>query len=183
MSRLSFLKEDGKGNIYGENGDETMDVEDEKANPFAIKQLVNFDLYLEQKVNTLPERKQPEESKKFTMKLNSGSSNKPISRKKAKENVENFNQKRKFQQTIEQFVDIFSKRQKAQEVSDEYFKSYHDFEIITTNASSLENKRSRYFLGLLKEEAFERISERHNARAQQQLESAAPSSVNEESDC
>ena len=107
----------------------------------------------------------------------------PIGRKKAKENVDNFNQKRKFQQTIEQFVDIFSKRQKAQEVSDEDFKSYHDFEIITTNASSLEDERSRYFLGLLKEEAFERISERRNARAQQQLESAAPSSVNEESDC
>ncbi|KAG1460789.1 hypothetical protein G6F56_005867 [Rhizopus delemar] len=106
----------------------------------------------------------------------------PIGRKKAKENVEKFNQKRKLQQTIKQFVDIFSKRQKAQEVSDEDFKLYHDFEIITTNTTSLEDERRRYFLVLLKEEAFGCMSERRNARAQQQLKSAAPSSVNEESD-
>ena len=47
MSKLVFFKEDGKGNIYDENGNEAMDVVDEKLDPFAIKQLVNLDLYLE----------------------------------------------------------------------------------------------------------------------------------------
>ncbi|KAG1588174.1 hypothetical protein G6F47_010726 [Rhizopus delemar] len=58
MSKLVFFKEDGKGNIYDENGDEAMDVVDEKPDPFAIKQLVNLDSYLEQKVNTLPDQEQ-----------------------------------------------------------------------------------------------------------------------------
>jgi hypothetical protein len=40
MSKLVFFKKDGKGNIYGENGNETMDVVDEKPDPFAIKQLL-----------------------------------------------------------------------------------------------------------------------------------------------
>ena len=51
-------------------------VVDEKLDPFAIKQLVNFYSYLEQKVNTLPDQEQPEESKGITMKLNLSSSNK-----------------------------------------------------------------------------------------------------------
>ena len=40
MSKLVFFKKDGKGNIYDENGNETMDVVDEKPDPFAIKQLL-----------------------------------------------------------------------------------------------------------------------------------------------
>ncbi|KAG1494377.1 hypothetical protein G6F53_012586 [Rhizopus delemar] len=76
MSKLVFFKEDGKGNIYDENGDEAMDVVDEKPDPFAIKQLVNLDSYLEQKINTLSDQEQSEESEDITMKLNSGSSKK-----------------------------------------------------------------------------------------------------------
>ena len=52
----SIFKEDGKGNIYDENGNEAMDIVDEKPNPFAIKQLVNLDPYLDPKVNTLPDQ-------------------------------------------------------------------------------------------------------------------------------
>jgi hypothetical protein len=46
MKSLVFLKEDGKGNIYDENGAEAMDIVDEKPDPYALKQLVNLDSYL-----------------------------------------------------------------------------------------------------------------------------------------
>ncbi|KAG1516438.1 hypothetical protein G6F47_008520 [Rhizopus delemar] len=68
MSKLVFFKEDGKGNIYDENGNEAMDIVDEKLDPFAIKQLVNLDSYLDQKINTLPDQEQSEESEDITMK-------------------------------------------------------------------------------------------------------------------
>ncbi|KAG1050695.1 hypothetical protein G6F43_007050 [Rhizopus delemar] len=51
MRSLVLLKEDDKRNIYYENGAEAMDIVDEKSNPFALKQLVNLDSYLEESTN------------------------------------------------------------------------------------------------------------------------------------
>ncbi|RCH84552.1 hypothetical protein CU098_004694 [Rhizopus stolonifer] len=51
MPSIVFLNEDGCGNIYDENGIEAMDIVDEEADPHALKQLVNLDLYLEKNSN------------------------------------------------------------------------------------------------------------------------------------
>ena len=59
-----------------EEGNEAMDIIDENSDPFAIKQLVNLDLYLKQKVDKLPAPEQPKKCKRSTMRLNSTFSNK-----------------------------------------------------------------------------------------------------------
>jgi hypothetical protein len=43
------LNGDDRGNIYNKNGNEAMDIVDEKPEAFTIKQLVNFDSHLERK--------------------------------------------------------------------------------------------------------------------------------------
>lgn len=47
MSNLVYLNEDGRGNIYDESGVQAMDIVDEEGDSFAIKQLMNFNTYLE----------------------------------------------------------------------------------------------------------------------------------------
>ncbi|KAG1459501.1 hypothetical protein G6F56_006151 [Rhizopus delemar] len=54
MSSIVFLNEDGRENIYDENGIEAMNMVDEEADPHALKQLVNLDLYLEKNSNVAP---------------------------------------------------------------------------------------------------------------------------------
>ena len=49
MSKLVVLKEDGQGSIFDEAGYEAMEVVDEKSDPFAVRQLVNLNSYLEKK--------------------------------------------------------------------------------------------------------------------------------------
>lgn len=92
----------------------------------------------------------------------SGSDQRPVGRKQAKSTVE---AKRKFQATIDGFVKIFDKRQKAlekasKELSEDY-RIQRDFTIITTNSSSLEDPESRQYLAMLKQEAFVRIAARN----------------------
>jgi hypothetical protein len=67
MSKLVFLKEDGQGNIFDEAGHEAMDVVDEKPDPFAVRQLVNLDSYLEKKASASTDQKQSEQSKDIVM--------------------------------------------------------------------------------------------------------------------
>ncbi|KAG1312672.1 hypothetical protein G6F62_014219 [Rhizopus arrhizus] len=67
MSKLVFLKEDGQGNIFDEAGHEAMDVVDEKPDPFAVRQLVNLDSYLEKKGSAPTDQKQSEQSKDIVM--------------------------------------------------------------------------------------------------------------------
>lgn len=67
MSKLVFLKEDGQGNIFDEAGHEAMDVVDEKPDPFAVRQLVNLDSYLEKKASAPTDQKQSEQSKDIVM--------------------------------------------------------------------------------------------------------------------
>ncbi|KAG0733761.1 hypothetical protein G6F57_016522 [Rhizopus arrhizus] len=69
MSKLVFLKEDGQRNIFDETGHKAMDVVDEKPDPFAVKQLVNLDSYLEKKASASMDQKQPEQSKDIFMDL------------------------------------------------------------------------------------------------------------------
>lgn len=72
MRLLVLLKEDGKRYIYNENGAEAMDIVDEKSNPFALKQLINLDSYLEEKAKFLANDKhvgQSEEGIGTTMKI------------------------------------------------------------------------------------------------------------------
>ena len=49
MSKLVVLKEDAQENIFDEAGYEAMEVVDEKPDPFAVRQLVNLNSYLEKK--------------------------------------------------------------------------------------------------------------------------------------
>ncbi|KAI8378545.1 hypothetical protein BD560DRAFT_389685 [Blakeslea trispora] len=47
MSKLVFLSEDGQGSIYDESGVKAIGIVDEKPDPYALKQLVNLDTYME----------------------------------------------------------------------------------------------------------------------------------------
>lgn len=63
MSKLVFLKENGQGNIFDEAGREAMDFADEGPNPFAVRQLVNFDPYLKKKASEPTIQNETERSK------------------------------------------------------------------------------------------------------------------------
>ena len=72
MKSLVFLKEDGKGNIYDENGAEAIDIVDEKPDPYALKQLVNLDSYLKESAKFPANNKHIEQSEEeigTTMKI------------------------------------------------------------------------------------------------------------------
>ncbi|KAG1461385.1 hypothetical protein G6F55_003595 [Rhizopus delemar] len=132
MSKLVFFKEDGKGNIYDENGDEAMDVVDEKPDPFAIKQLVNLDSYLEQKINTLSDQEQSEESEDITMKLNSGSSKKYMEYTFASRELF-------FHYKIQHVMSVAAAARKAGVKE----STAHAVEILTSKFEGLEIKKSR----------------------------------------
>ncbi|KAG1136869.1 hypothetical protein G6F37_011453 [Rhizopus arrhizus] len=76
MSKLVFLREDGQGNIFDEAGHEAMDVVDEKPDPFAVRQLVNLDSYLEKKASAPTDQKQSEQSKAIVMDVRASRSKK-----------------------------------------------------------------------------------------------------------
>ena len=75
MSKLVFLKEDGQRNIFDETGHKAMDVVDEKPDPFAVKQLVNLDSYLEKKASASMDQKQTEQRKDIFKDLRSSQRN------------------------------------------------------------------------------------------------------------
>ncbi|KAG1435556.1 hypothetical protein G6F56_013929 [Rhizopus delemar] len=60
MSSVVFLNEDGHGTIYDKNEIEAMHIIGEEADPHALKQLVNLDLYLEKNSNVAPIEEQNE---------------------------------------------------------------------------------------------------------------------------
>ncbi|GAA5811561.1 hypothetical protein MFLAVUS_004999 [Mucor flavus] len=68
MSKLVYLNEDGQGNIFDENGVEAMDIVDEKGDPYAIKQLVNLQTYLERNPDLPVVESNKEEVNDITMK-------------------------------------------------------------------------------------------------------------------
>ena len=78
MSKLVFLKEDGQGNIFDEAGHEAMDVMDEKSDPFAVRQLVNLDSYLEKKGSAPTDQEQSEQGKDIVMDVRATRSKKYI---------------------------------------------------------------------------------------------------------
>lgn len=113
----------------------------------------------------------------------SGSHGRPIGRKQAKASDI---AKRKFQATIEEFVKSVNKRHRAQEAAQQEladdFRRNLDFNIITTNVSSLEDDESRRHLRMLKEEAFVRIADRNarmNRERQQQQQQEETTLSNE----
>lgn len=63
MPKLVFLKENGQGNIFDEAGREAMDIVDEEPDPFAVRQLVNLDSYLEKKASEPTIQNETERSK------------------------------------------------------------------------------------------------------------------------
>lgn len=63
MHKLVFLKKNGQGNIFDESGREAMDIVDEEPDPFAVRQLVNLDSYLEKKTSDSTIQNETEQNK------------------------------------------------------------------------------------------------------------------------
>ncbi|KAG1047375.1 hypothetical protein G6F43_010173 [Rhizopus delemar] len=63
MHKLVFLKENDQGNIFYESGREATGIVDEESDPFAVRQVVNLDSYLEKKTSDSTIQNETEQSK------------------------------------------------------------------------------------------------------------------------
>ncbi|KAG0937130.1 hypothetical protein G6F57_011476 [Rhizopus arrhizus] len=138
MRLLVLLKEYGKRYMYNENGAEAMGIVDEKSNPFALKQIVNLDSYLEEKAKFLANDKhvgQSEEGIGTTMKISTERLTKYIEH--GSDTKEPFFQpKSQLQEEYKQYLIEFYKYDTGAYIQD-------DVKIPTSKFAGLEIKKSR----------------------------------------